>query len=128
VDELVENLQQEQSKLARVIEDPCTSDESILAQVENVIAAHEPLLQRVGEHITTLRSKLPAGQRERLMQLCAEVLRGPMRQGRGRGSGGGQAYGPTGFLRSRPGAVRARLWPRGRVEGGTDGAAGRQTD
>jgi len=39
VDELIENLQQEQRKLARIIEDPCTSDESILAQVENVIAA-----------------------------------------------------------------------------------------
>jgi len=93
VDELIENLQQEQKKLALVIEDPCTSDESILAQVENVIAVHEPLLQRVGEHIATLRSKLPEMQQERLMQLCAEVLRGPMRQGGGRGYGGGRRMG-----------------------------------
>jgi len=93
VDELIENLQQEQKKLALVIEDPCTSDESILAQVENVIAVHEPLLQRVGEHIATLRSKLPEMQQERLMQLCAEVLRGPIRQGRGRGYGGGRRMG-----------------------------------
>jgi len=93
VDELIENLLQEQRKLARVIEDPCTSDESILAQVENVIAVHEPLLRRVGAHVATLRSKLPAEQQERLMQLCAEVLRGPMRQGGGRGYGGGRLMG-----------------------------------
>ena len=125
VDELVENLQQEQSKLARVIEDPCTSDESILAQVENVIAAHEPLLQRVGEHITTLRSKLPAGQRERLMQLCAEVLRGPMRQGRGRGSGAGRRMGrqdssgagrgPYGRGYGREAGRRGYGWRRGQA-------------
>ncbi|MFC1635647.1 hypothetical protein ACFL5Z_12470 [Planctomycetota bacterium] len=88
-DELIENLLQEQRNLALVIEDPCTPDESILAQIENVIAAHEPLFRRVGEHVATLRSKLPDVQRERLMSLCAEVIRGPMRQGRGRGYSGG---------------------------------------
>ena len=119
VDELIENLQQEQRKLARVIEDPCTSGESILAQVENMIAVHEPLLQRVGAHIATLRSKLPEMQRERLMQLCAEVLRGPMRQGSGRGYGGGRRMGWQGS----PGAGRGP-YPYGRGYGREAGGRG----
>lgn len=93
VDGLIENLLQEQRNLALVIEDPCTPKESILAQVETVIAVHESLLRRVGEHVAMLRSKLPEVQRERLMQLCAEVVRGPLRQGRGRGYGGGRRMG-----------------------------------
>jgi hypothetical protein len=90
-DGLIENLQGEQKDLALAIEDPCTPDASILAQVEKVITAHEQLLNRVGEHITILRSELPAAQRQRLMGLCAEGLRGPLGQGRGRG--GGYGYG-----------------------------------
>ena len=109
-DQLTENLLQEQKNLALVIEDPCTSDESILAQIENVIAAHEPLFRRVGEHVVTLRSKLPDVQRERLMSLCAEVIRGPMRQGHGRGYGGGMGrQDGSGFGR----AQRGRGYGRG---------------
>ncbi len=115
--ELIENLLQEQRNLARVIEDPCTPDESILAQVEKVIAAHEPLLRRVGEHIATLRSKLTEAQRERLMSLCADVLRGPMGQGRGRGYGGGMRMG----RQDSPGAGRG---PRGRGYGRQAGGRG----
>jgi hypothetical protein len=92
-DGLIEELLREQKSLASVIEDPCTPDESILAQDENVIAAHERLLRRVGEHVATLRLKLPGAQRKRLMDLCAEVLRGPIGQGRGRGNGGGRRMG-----------------------------------
>ena len=91
--ELIEKLLQEQRNLAQVIEDPCTSDEAMLAQIESVIAVHEPLLRRVGEHIAALRSKLPEMQRERLMDVCAEVIRGPMRQGRGQGYGRGRQMG-----------------------------------
>jgi Spy/CpxP family protein refolding chaperone len=92
-DGLIEDLLREQKSLASAIEDPCTPDESILAQAENVIAAHERLLRRVGEHVATLRSKLPGAQRKRLMDLCAEVVRGPIGQGRGRGYGGGRRMG-----------------------------------
>jgi hypothetical protein len=116
-DELIENLLQEQRNLALVIEDPCTPDESILAQVETVIASHEPLLRRVGEHVAMLRSKLPQVQRERLMQLCAEVIRGPMRQGRGRGYGGGRGMG----WQDSSGAGRG---PRGRGYGRGAGGMG----
>jgi hypothetical protein len=93
VDGLIENLLREQKSLASVIEDPCTPDESILAQAENIIAAHEHLLRRVGEHVATLRLELPGAQRKRLMGLCAEVLRGPIGQGHGRGYGGGRRMG-----------------------------------
>lgn len=92
-DKLIENLLREQRNLAQVIEDPCASDASILTQVEAVIEVHEPLLRCVGEHITMLRTELPEAQRERLMDLCAEVIRGPMRQGGGRGYGGGRGLG-----------------------------------
>ena len=88
-DGLIDDLLQEQKSLASAIEDPCTPDELILAQTENVIAAHERLLRRVGEHVATLRLELPGEQRERLMDLCAEVVRGPIGQGRGRGYGYG---------------------------------------
>ena len=68
-------------------------DESILSQAENVITAHERLLRQVGEHVSTLRLKLPGMQRKHLMGLCAEVLRGPIGQGRGRDYGGGRRMG-----------------------------------
>jgi hypothetical protein len=108
-DGLIDDLLQEQKILASVIEDPCTPDESILAQAENVIAAHECLLRRVGEHVATLRLKLPGAQRNRLMGLCVEVLRGPIGQGHGRGYGYGgsgrmnqqDSYGPGRGQRGR---------------------------
>ena len=89
-DGLIDMLLQEQRNLARVIDDPCSPEASILSQVEKVNAAHEHLFRRVGEHVASLRTKLPAAQRERLMGLCAEVVRGPIGQGRGRGDGYGR--------------------------------------
>jgi hypothetical protein len=93
---LIETLLREQKSLGTAIEDPCTPDGAILAQVAAVIAAHEHLLKRVGEHIAALRSKLPIEQRQRLMSLCAEMVRGPLVRGTGRGPGygGGSRMGP----------------------------------
>jgi len=93
---LIETLLREQKSLGTAIEDPCTPDDAILAQVRVVIAAHEHLLRRVGEHIAALRAKLPAEQRQRLMSLCAEMVRGPLIRGGGRGPGygGGSRMGP----------------------------------
>jgi hypothetical protein len=93
VDGLIEKLLREQKSLASIIEDPCTSDELLLTQTENVITAHELLLRRVGEHVAMLRLKLPGEQRKHLMDLCAEVVRGPIGGGRGRGYGGGRRMG-----------------------------------
>ena len=118
VDGLIEGLLREQKSLASVIEDPCMPDEPILAQAENVIAAHERLLRRVGEHVSMLRLKLPGAQRKHLMGLCAEVLRGPIGRDRGRGYG----YGGPGRMGWQDGSGMGR-GPRGRGFG--RGANGR---
>lgn len=121
-DGLIEDLLQKQNSLALAIEDPCTPDESILAQAEKAIASHEHLLRRVGEHVAMLRLKLPAEQRERLMGLCADVIRGPIGQGRGRGygygGGRGMGRGQRGRGRGREGGGRGygqRRGQRGRL-------------
>jgi len=95
-DTLIESLLAEQKSLGTVIEDPCTPDNAILAQVEVVIAVHTRLLRQVGEHLAALRSELPDEQRLRLMSLCAEILRGPLvrASGQGAGFGGGSRMGP----------------------------------
>ncbi|MBN2314450.1 MAG: periplasmic heavy metal sensor [Sedimentisphaerales bacterium] len=121
-DGLIEDLLQKQNSLALAIEDPYTPDASILAQVEKATASHEHLLRRVGEHVAMLRLKLPAEQRERLMGLCANVIRGPIGQGRGRGygygGGRGMGRGQRGWGRGREGGGRGygqRRGQRGRL-------------
>jgi hypothetical protein len=108
-DALINALLQAQRALATAIEDPCTPDAAILAQVETVIAAHESLLRQIGAHIATLRLELPAGQRQRLMDLCADTVRGPLIRGggAGRGFGGGSRMGP------RDGSGAGRGYGRG---------------
>jgi len=101
LDELMNALAARQKFLALVLDDPCTPNEVVLKHTENVIAARENLVRRVGEHVVELRGKLPAANQNYLMGLCAETVRGPMRrlggqaggqaggQGRRNGSGGG---------------------------------------
>jgi hypothetical protein len=113
----VDDLLQEQRSLALAIEDPCAPDELILAQAEKAIASNEHLLRRVGEHVAMLRLKLPAAQRQRLMGLCADVVRGPMGQGRGRGYGYGGGSGIGRQDLSGRGRGR-RGWGRGRETNG----------
>lgn len=99
VNGLIGELMSEQKALGSVLEDPCTPDQVVLEYSENVIAAHERLLRRAGGHVVELRSKLPAHNREHLMRLCAETVRGPIQRlegrggGMGRGSGGGRGMG-----------------------------------
>ncbi len=121
-DGLIEDLLRNQNSLALAIEDPCTPDESILAEIEKAIASHEQLLRRVGEHVAMLRLKLPTEQRERLMGLCADVVRGPLSQGRGRGygfgGGRGMGRGQRGWGRGREATERGngqRRRQRGRL-------------
>lgn len=104
LDGLVTNLTSKQASLASSLEDPCTPDKIVMKRAETVTAAHEHLMRRVGRHIVELRSKLPEDNRDDLMNLCAETLRGPISrlgepsgQGYGRGPGrmgGGQGLGP----------------------------------
>lgn len=98
LDGLRSTLVERQKSLAAVLEDPCTPNEVVLKHTENVITAHEHMIRRVGEHLVELRGKLPAGNRDYLMGLCAETARGPMRRlgGRAGGYGRGNGRGPEG--------------------------------
>jgi len=103
LDGLVTNLTTKQTSLASALEDPCTPDEVVLACAESVTAAHVHLMRRVGEHVVELRGKLPAENRDYLMSLCAETVRGPISRlgepsgrGYGYGRGAGAGRGPAG--------------------------------
>lgn len=127
---LITSLMDRQKTLGSVLEDPCTPDEIVLEQAESVIAAHERLMRRAGEHVVELRGNLPAGNREYLMGLCAETFRGPICRldgqggGRGRydgtggGMGNGRGYGLRGAGRGAgPGrGIRNRLASRLRLD------------
>ena len=93
MDALIARLMDEQESLGSALEDPCTPDEVIMERSESFIAGHERLIRRAGEHIVKLRGKLSADNRERLMRLCAETVRGPIRRLEGRGGGRGRRNG-----------------------------------
>ena len=104
-DKLISNLQSLQNSLASVIEDPCTPDEIVLEHVDEVIDAHEHLIRRVGEHVVRLRNELSENNRERLMQLCAEAVSGPMSRlgAQMGGPGGREGQGRRGYGYGRQG-------------------------
>jgi len=119
VDGLVANLTAKQTTLASALEDPCTPDEVVRQYAESVTAAHEHMMKRVGRHIVELRSKLPEDNRDYLMNLCAETLRGPISrlgepsgQGYGYGGGPGRMGGGRGLGPGRGGGGRG-LGPGG---------------
>ena len=87
---LINNLAVQQKYLALALEDPCTPNEVVMGHTEDAIEAHEHLIRRVGEHVVELRGKLPADNRDYLMRLCAETVRGPMSRLGGRAGGGGR--------------------------------------
>jgi len=105
---LTTNLMSEQKSLGLALDDPCTPDEAVVERSESLIGTHEHLMRRVGEHVVGLRRRLSADNREYLMSLCAETVRGPVRRlegggggrgmhnGAGGGMGNGQGYGRYG--------------------------------
>jgi len=93
---LINNLAAQQKSLALALEDPCKPNEVVLEHTEDVIGAHEHLIRRVGEHVVELRGKLQADNRDYLMHLCAETVRGPMSRLGGRAGGGGRRNGTGG--------------------------------
>ncbi|MEJ2650053.1 MAG: hypothetical protein P8016_16785 [Sedimentisphaerales bacterium] len=80
ISQLLSNLKGLQSNLLTVLEDPLTSDESILEQVDSVNKAHEHIIRLVGQHVVGLRHELGETNREKLMQFCAEAVSEPMRR------------------------------------------------
>ena len=119
---LIENMVDRQKSLGLVLEDTATSDEVVLEHGENVIGAHELLTRRAGEHVVALRGKLPAGNRQHLMRLCAEIFRGPLCRLQGRGGGRGKRNGSgigmgNGLGYGRQGAGRGPRGGRGMRHG-----------
>jgi len=115
--EIVKHLVAKQKSLASTLDDPCTPNEVVLEHSEDVIGAHEHLIKRVGEHVVELRGKLQGDNRDYLMQLCAETLRGPMSRLGGRVGGGGMRNGSGGGGQGGQG--------RGYGRGGGAGRGGR---
>ena len=115
---LINNLAAQQKSLAHSLEDPCSPNEVVLERTEDVIGAHEHLIRQVGQHIVELRGKLPADNRDYLMRLCAQTVRGPMSRLGGRAGRGGRRNG-TG-----PGGPNGRGYGYGRGGGPGHGGQG----
>ncbi len=62
-------------QLAELLENPATTNEEILQQVENVIAAHDVLERRVAAHLVAMRPHLTADQQKRLFERFASSVR-----------------------------------------------------
>jgi len=98
--ELLQTLGNERAKLAALLENLDTPDESILEQVERVIEAHDKLERRIARHVLAIRPHLTLAQQRELMSVCAGCVRQAigwrMCQGRGcgKGAGGCEKAGP----------------------------------
>ncbi len=93
ISELMSNLKVLQSELLTVLEDPLTSNETILEHVDSINKAHEYAIRQIGEHIVKLRHELGQINREKLMQFCVEALSGQISRLGGRMNGqGGRGY------------------------------------
>ncbi len=64
---------QQQEVLLGLLEDPCSTDERIGAQVSVVCRCHEDLIRAVGRHVAEIHRALPASQRRYLMQSCGRL-------------------------------------------------------
>ncbi len=65
----------ERERLATMLENPATSSDEILQQVEKVIAAHDGLERRVAAHLVAMRPHLTAAQHKRLFDRFASGVR-----------------------------------------------------
>ena len=115
--ELSEAFRQERQTLARLFDDAQSNDEQILAQVEKVISAHNELLRRVVGYILAVRNHLEANQKEKLLHLCGQIIRGRPARGRlqaqSNGSVEGQHLGQGYQQRRGQGQGRGQGWRRG---------------
>ena len=74
-DALRSHLSKQRHALAHLLEDPGSSDEVVMQQVERVIAAHDALERRVAAHVLAIRKHLTPPQAKRLMGLAAGSVR-----------------------------------------------------
>jgi hypothetical protein len=112
-----EEVRAKQAVLASMLPDTRFTGGQILSQVDDIARSHAALARSVGGHVVHLCSALPQGQGQRVMQSCANSLRGSL-QKRYRWRGGAQDQG-DGVLGGRGGG-----WGRG--EGGRGAGYGRQ--
>jgi len=95
--DLRNSLATERDRLAKLLEDPKSTDQQITDQVERVITLGNQLERRVMKHLLAVRGQLTPEQQQKLLSLCASGVRQgmgwhggpPARWGPGRGFGGG---------------------------------------
>jgi len=115
-DDLAAELHTQREQLAKLLEDPTSTDEAIMAQVEKTINAHDALERRVAKHVLAIREKLTPEQQKRLMGLAASGVREAGRYGYRGGQGGGERGGAGDDSSEEPGRHRG-----GRGRGGGRG-------
>jgi hypothetical protein len=98
----------ERERLAAALENPASTNDEILQQVEKVIAAHNALERRVAAHLIAMRPHLAVEQQRRLFERFASGVR----ESGGRGWRHGQA-GNTGGQRRGGGPPPGRGTGRG---------------
>ncbi|MBN1973054.1 MAG: hypothetical protein JW787_05410 [Sedimentisphaerales bacterium] len=67
---LYENLANELQNLLSVFENPQSSDEELLEQIDNLISSHSKVERKIAEHVLVLRSYLTIEQQKWLIGLC----------------------------------------------------------
>ncbi len=67
---LYEDLTAERQKLLSVFENPESSDDELLQQIDNLISTHSRIERRIAEHVLVLRPYLTIEQQKWLIGLC----------------------------------------------------------
>ena len=67
---LYETLMAERDKLLSVFENPESSDDELLNQIENLVSTHSRIERRIAEHVLILRPYLTVEQQKWLIGLC----------------------------------------------------------
>lgn len=84
---LTDDLEKNRAHLADLLNNPATTDDTILGQVERVINARNQLERRAAQHLLAVRRQLTAEQQKKLMGLASESVRkGGFRWRGGRGA------------------------------------------
>ena len=60
----------ERTKLLAIFEDPKSTDEELLQQIDRLILAHGQIERRIAEHVLVLRPYLTVEQQKWLIGLC----------------------------------------------------------
>lgn len=80
VEETRSSLNNQQLELGRLLNQPESQDQAILAQADRIAQTHAELLRGIGQHLKSIRSVLPENQKKLLTGFCLQTLRGPMQQ------------------------------------------------